>query len=96
MSKSIEELKLDNETIEIITKHLISKMELPEFAPSGVPIEIVAKVTGKAATWIRTGIEQGWFPIGFAQKSESGKRTNYYISPKLLWEVTGYVWRGED
>lgn len=22
-------------------------------------------------------------------------RINFYISPKLLWQETGYIWRGE-
>ena len=52
------------------------------------------------------GIVSGWLPIGKATRS--GKlvtnleemnskyaRINFYISPKLLWQETGYVWRGE-
>ena len=48
----------------------------------------------------------GWLPIGKATRngalvtnvdeinSKLG-RINFYISPKLLFEETGYVWRGE-
>ena len=30
------------------------------------------------------------------EQVDRGKRTNYYISPKLFWEMTGYVWRGKE
>ncbi|WP_301744021.1 hypothetical protein [Bacteroides congonensis] len=48
----------------------------------------------------------GWLPIGRATRdgklvttieemdSKYG-RINYYISPKRLYEDTGYVWKGE-
>ncbi len=48
----------------------------------------------------------GWLPIGKATRN--GKLVtkieemnskygciNFYISPKLLWEETGFIWRGE-
>lgn len=71
-----------------------------------VPVAIAAKVYGKDASWIRAGIICGWLPIGTAtrngklitslqeQNSRQG-RINYYISPKLLYEQTGYEWKGE-
>ena len=55
---------------------------------------------------LRAGIIEGWLPIGKATKngavitdikqmdSRYG-RISYYISPKLLYEETGYVWDGE-
>ena len=76
------------------------------FASGSVPVAVAARVYGKDASWIRTGIVSGWLPIGKAtrngklitkleeMKSKYG-RINYYISPKLLWQETGYVWRGE-
>ena len=72
---------------------LTSYISMPKFPACDVPVEFVAKVMKKDATFIRAGIEQGWLPIGFSQKSE--KRTNYYISPKLLWEVTGILYQPE-
>lgn len=77
---------------------------MPEFALGSVPIRVVAKIYGKDATWVRAGIISGWLPIGQATRNgalvtnindnEHG-RINYYISPKLLYEHTGYVWTGE-
>ena len=71
-----------------------------------VPVSVAAKVYGKDASWIRAGIVVGWLPIGKATRhgklvtkledidSKFG-RINFYISPKKLWEETGYIWKGE-
>ena len=77
-----------------------------EFAEGSVPVSVAAKVYGKDATWVRAGIIVGWLPIGKATRK--GKqitrleemdsrlgRINFYISPKLLYEDTGYIWKGE-
>ena len=75
------------------------------FVKGSVPISVVAKVYGKDPAWVRSGIISGWLPIGVATRN--GKvvtnvseidsrygRTNYYVSPKLLYEETGYLWKG--
>lgn len=79
---------------------------MDEFVKGSVPIPIVAKVYGKDACWVRAGIIAGWLPIGTATRkgklitsvdemdSKYG-RINYYVSPKLLYENTGYLWKGE-
>ncbi len=71
-----------------------------------VPVAVAAKVYQKDASWVRAGLISGWLPIGHATRkgvqvtkiedmnSKYG-RINYYISPKLLFEETGYVWKGE-
>lgn len=71
-----------------------------------VPVKVVARVYGKDASWVRAGIISGWLPIGTATRHgrlvtdvndidlKKG-RINFYISPKLLWEQTGYLWQGE-
>lgn len=63
-----------------------------EFVTGGVPVEVAAKVYGKSPQWVRLNIRAGILPIGVA--TTVGKRTNYYISPKLLYEHTGYVYKG--
>lgn len=77
------------------------------YANGSVPVSVVAKVYGKDASWVRAGIIAGWLPIGKATRngilvtnvneinSKLG-RINFYISPKLLFEETGYVWKGND
>jgi hypothetical protein len=79
---------------------------MQEFIAGSVPVSVAARVYGKDASWVRAGIVAGWLPIGKAtrncklvtdieeMKSKYG-RINFYISPKKLYEETGYVWKGE-
>lgn len=72
-----------------------------------VPVAVAAKVYGKDPSWVRAGIITGALPIGLATRnnipvtdvneidSRLG-RINYYISPKLLYEHTGYQWKGDS
>ena len=75
------------------------------FELGSVPVYVAAKVFGKDSSWVRAGIVAGWLPIGTAtrhgQKVTSIEemdsrlgRINFYISPKKLYELTGFVWRG--
>lgn len=71
-----------------------------------VPIKVVSRVYGKNSTWVRAGLISGYLPIGYATRngrlvtdvneinSKLG-RINYYISPKKLFEHSGYEWKGE-
>lgn len=81
-------------------------MEEIIFGAGSVPVAVAAKVYGKDSSWVRAGIIAGWLPIGRATRN--GKlvtdiqemnskygRINFYISPKLLYQETGYVWKGE-
>lgn len=73
------------------------------FENGSVPVSVVAKVYGKDCSWVRAGLITGYLPIGIATRngkqitsvkdisSKSG-RINYYISPKLLYEQTGYLY----
>lgn len=79
---------------------------MEEFAVGSVPISVAARVYGKDAAWVRAGIIAGWLPIGTAtrngvvvtdinQMNSKLGRINYYISPRKLFEQTGYIWKGE-
>lgn len=79
---------------------------MEEFVSGSVPVSIVARVYGKDPAWVRAGIISGYLPIGFATRkgervtnvadiSSRKGRINFYISPKLLYEETGYLWKGE-
>lgn len=81
-------------------------MDIYSFAQGSVPVVVAARVYGKDAAWVRTGIVSGWLPIGRAtrngelvtdisQMNSKYGRINFYISPKKLWEDTGYIWEGE-
>lgn len=76
------------------------------FPVGSVPVAVAARIYGKDASWVRAGIIAGWLPIGKATRK--GKqitsieemdsrygRINFYISPKRLYEETGYIWKGE-
>ena len=80
-------------------------MEQIEFGKGGVPIRIVAEIYGKDPSWIRAGLITGYLPIGNAtrngqvitsidQMNSKFGRINYYISPKKLYDETGYIWKG--
>lgn len=81
-------------------------MEEKQFHSGSVPVAVAARVYGKDPAWVRAGIIAGWLPIGKATRngrvitniqeinSRHG-RISYYISPKLLYEDTGYIWKGE-
>lgn len=77
------------------------------FTGKSVPVQTAAKIFKKDPAWVRAGIIAGWLPIGTATRN--GKqvtdvseidgrkgRIAYYISPKLLYEYTGYIYGGED
>lgn len=81
-------------------------MNEQEFPQGSVPVAVAARLYGKDASWVRAGIVSGWLPIGKATRS--GKlvttieemdsrygRINFYISPKRLYEETGFLWKGE-
>ena len=81
-------------------------MNEQQFPQGSVPVAVAARVYGKDASWVRAGIVSGWLPIGKATRS--GKlvttieemdsrygRINFYISPKRLYEETGFLWKGE-
>ena len=77
-----------------------------KFMTGSVPVSVAARVYGKDASWVRAGIISGWLPIGNATRkgklitsiddmnSKYG-RINFYISPKKLYDDTGFLWKGE-
>ena len=97
MMDSVKDLTQAKEIAEHVCRMLTNQMRMPDFnVEGGVPMEVAMKVIGKDACYIRQGIEDGWLPIGAVKPAEgSGGRRNFYISPKLFWEYTGYVWTGE-
>lgn len=73
------------------------------FRRGSMPVSVAAKIFAKDACWIRSGIIMGWLPIGKATKNgqlvtnlNTKGRINYYISPKAVYELTGYLWEGEE
>ena len=76
-----------------------------KFPEGSVPVVVAARVYGRDPCWVRAGIIFGWLPIGVATRngervtdlsraSSKPGRINFYISPKKLYEETGYLWTG--
>jgi hypothetical protein len=78
-----------------VFRKLQSSMQYPEFGTDEITVVKVAAIMHKSPNWVKNGIEQGWLPIGIRTKTGK-KNRSFYISPKWLWEVTGYVWKGDN
>ena len=74
-------------------------MESVRFPPGSVPVPVAAAVIGMDKNLLMNCIDAGEIDLGFVHKTprKRGKRQyrKYYISPKKLYELTGFVWNGE-
>ncbi len=70
------------------------KEEIIEFSGKNIPIAEAAKIMDKTQQFIRLGIQEGWLPIGIAHRKDGAKHYDYYISPKMFYEVTGHIYKG--
>ena len=73
-----------------------SKMvfQVSEFDGKNIPVTEAAKIRGTDQQFIRQGMIAGILPIGTVFKKEGSNQYDYYISPKMFWEYTGYVYKG--
>ena len=53
-----------------------------------ITIKQAAEIMQKSQQFVRLGLQRGKLPFGTAVKAN--KRCNYYISPKLFCDYTGY------
>lgn len=95
MAETVKELTDARAIADEVCRKLTSSMQYPQFGDSEVPVKVAARVMSKNLDWIRNNIENGKLPIGICTKDGDNRR-NFYISPKLFWELTGYVWKGEE
>ena len=68
--------------------------QIPEFTGENIPVTVAAKIMKKDQQFIRWGMVNGILPIGAVMKKEDSSHYDYYISPRLFWEFTGYVYKG--
>lgn len=66
------------------------------FTGENIPVTTVAKIMRKDQQFVRQGLIEGILPIGAAYKKEGSNQYDYYISPRLFYEYTGYLYQGED
>lgn len=62
---------------------------------TSVPVKVVARVLGKQPMFVTNALREGSLPFGFCIKQDR-TRIEAYISPKLLYDYTGYEWKGEE
>jgi len=62
------------------------------FTGESIPVTEAAKIMKKDQQFIRQAMIKGILPIGIAFKKEGSNQYDYYISPKLFYEYTGYVY----
>lgn len=70
--------------------YMKNKFDDLEFNGYNISVAQAAKIMGKDQQYIRQGIIQGILPIGTAFKKQGSKQYDYYISPKLFYEFTGF------
>lgn len=70
--------------------------EVPKFDGGNIPVTEAAKIMKKDQQFIRQGMILGILPIGTVFKKEGSNQYDYYISPKLFWEYTGYVYKANQ
>ena len=82
-----------------VFEQLNRAIQPPEFSATPVPTDVAAKVLGMDKETVLNRMESGDLDIGLIFKpmgrKKSGRRSSY-ISPKKLYELTGYVWKGRE
>lgn len=67
------------------------------FSGGNVPTSIAAKIMKKDPMFVRIGLQTGKLPFGVAlKKDELLQQHDYYISPKLFYEFTGFLYKGDS
>lgn len=51
--------------------------------------------TSVTGTYKDRSYSEDILPIGVVFKKDGSKQYDYYVSPRLLWEYTGYVYSGK-
>ena len=66
---------------------------VPEFPGGNIPVTEAAKSMKKDQMFSRQGMIRGILLIGTVFKKDGSNQYDYYISPKLFWEYTGYIYK---
>lgn len=60
------------------------------FSGKNIPVTAVAKIMGKDQQFIRQAMIEGLLPIGVAFRKKGSSQYDFYVSPKLLYDFTGF------
>lgn len=74
-----------------------NKSTTNDFSGKNVPISVAAKAMGKSPMFVRIGLQRGVLQFGVAIKTaDDHEQYDYYISPKLFFDYTGYLHNAEE
>lgn len=65
-------------------------LETPKFTGRNVPIEEIARATGKSACFLREALKKEIMHFGYAFRKDGSKNYTFYCPDKLVWEELGY------
>lgn len=60
------------------------------FLGKNIPVTAVAKIMGKDQQFVRQAMIEGLLPIGVAFRKKGSSQYDFYVSPKLLYDFTGF------
>ena len=60
------------------------------FSGKNIPVTAVAKIIGKDQQFVRQAMIEGLLPIGVAFRKKGSSQYDFYVSPKLLYDFTGF------
>ena len=66
------------------------KEAIVRFSGKNIPVTTVAKIMGKDQQFVRQAMIEGLLPIGVAFRKKGSSQYDFYISPKLLYDFTGF------
>lgn len=66
------------------------KGAIVRFSGKNIPVTAVAKIMGKDQQFVRQAMIEGLLPIGVAFRKKGSSQYDFYISPKLLYDFTGF------
>ena len=66
------------------------KESMLRFSGKNIPVTAVAKIMGKDQQFVRQAMIEGLLPIGVAFRKKGSSQYDFYISPKLLYDFTGF------
>ena len=69
--------------------------QIPEFTGEHIPLKEAARIMGKDYQFVCLALIEGLLLIDIAYKMDDSSVYNFYISSKLFWEYTGYVYCGK-
>lgn len=91
--KNIPKLNVQEKIAEVLgctVEYLNEETSTNDFTSSGlykVPVPLAAKMLGKSDQFVRTSLQAGTAPFGFASKTKT--KWSYHISPMKLKDYVG-------